>query len=129
MLADVGNLVQRINGARIDGAGAGYDRDWEVSILPILTDSIVEGGWVHPQRPIMLHASEVFTTDAHQLDCLLVTAMAFASGVELQLRKYPALRGSGCRSRSAPAWRQRVPSTPQSSPHSRVIPCFPAESR
>jgi hypothetical protein len=45
MLADVGNLVQRINGARIDGAGAGYDRDWEVSILPILTDSIVEGGW------------------------------------------------------------------------------------
>jgi hypothetical protein len=33
MLADVGNLVQRINGARIDGAGAGYDRDREVSIF------------------------------------------------------------------------------------------------
>jgi hypothetical protein len=33
MLADVGNLVQRINGARIDGAGAGYDRDPKVSIF------------------------------------------------------------------------------------------------
>jgi hypothetical protein len=72
----------------------------------------------------MLHPSEVFTTDAHQLDRLLVTAMAFASAVELQLRKYAALRGSGCRSRTAPAWRQRVPSTSQSSPHSRVIPMF-----
>ena len=86
-LANVGDLVERVDGAGVHSASASDRGDGSMSGFDILSDQRVKRVGKHSLRPIAFDNSQILAANSQELDRLLMAAMPFARLVKNQLRR------------------------------------------
>ena len=87
---DIGDFIQRIDGAGIRGAAAGHDRERNLARFPVALDRRAKQLGPHAKCVIGRNRTQVIGSDAELLGAFLDGGMAFGAGIEDE-RRAPAL--------------------------------------